>query len=116
MASYFEHVLTLPLSFHAATHSGRVLKVMLDGAAGMQGLLLVFFREHFSSFVALVVLLPLTPVHQLAARLLLVVLLLAASPSLTTCVLRKTETMQGSVERFIRASRPTPPTRSATSR
>ena len=60
MAGFFEHVLTLPLSFHATTHSGRVLKVMLDGAAGIQGLLLSFFREHFSSFVALVVLLPLT--------------------------------------------------------
>src|SRR5689334_11164730 len=39
MANFFEHVLTLPLSFHTATHSGRVLKVMLDGAGGMQGLL-----------------------------------------------------------------------------
>src|SRR5687768_15240396 len=28
MANYFEHVLQLPLAFHTATHSGRVLKVM----------------------------------------------------------------------------------------
>ncbi len=99
MAGFFEHVLTLPLSFHATTHSGRVLKVMLDGAAGMQGLLLSFFREHFSSFVALVVLLPLTLFINWQLGLLLVVLLLLFTV-LTAMVLRKTETMQGSVELF----------------
>ena len=35
MANYFEHVLRLPLAFHTATHSGRVLKVMLEGSNGM---------------------------------------------------------------------------------
>jgi ABC-type bacteriocin/lantibiotic exporter with double-glycine peptidase domain len=35
MANYFEHVLELPLAFHTATHSGRVLKVMLEGSSGM---------------------------------------------------------------------------------
>src|SRR6478752_6206034 len=99
MAGFFEHVLTLPLSFHATTHSGRVLKVMLDGAAGIQGLLLSFFREHFSSFVALVVLLPLTLFINWQLGLLLVVLLLLFTV-LTAMVLRKTETMQGSVELF----------------
>ena len=99
MAGFFEHVLTLPLSFHATTHSGRVLKVMLDGAAGIQGLLLSFFREHFASFVALVVLLPLTLFINWQLGLLLVVLLLLFTV-LTAMVLRKTETMQGSVELF----------------
>ncbi|MCP8940537.1 glucan ABC transporter ATP-binding protein/ permease [Alsobacter sp. SYSU M60028] len=97
VADFFEHVLTLPLSFHATTHSGRVLKVMLDGAAGIQGLLLSFFREHFASFVALVVLLPLTVFINWRLGLMLV-LLLAVFTTLTTLVLRKTETMQGSVE------------------
>ena len=35
MASYFEHVLDLPLAFHSANHSGRVLKAMLEGTNGM---------------------------------------------------------------------------------
>jgi ATP-binding cassette, subfamily B, beta-glucan exporter len=99
MASFFEHVLTLPLSFHAATHSGRVLKVMLDGASGMQSLMLSFFREHFASFVALLVLLPLSVFinWQLGA---LLVLLLGIFTVLTAIVLRRTETLQGSVERY----------------
>ena len=42
MSHYFEHVLVLPLSFHSATHSGRTLKVMLDGASGMFWLWLGF--------------------------------------------------------------------------
>ena len=60
MANYFEHVLELPLAFHTSTHSGRVLKVMLEGSDGMAWLWLGFFREHFAALVALVVLLPLT--------------------------------------------------------
>ncbi|WP_293860237.1 glucan ABC transporter ATP-binding protein/ permease [uncultured Alsobacter sp.] len=99
MASYFEHVLTLPLAFHATTHSGRVLKVMLDGASGMQSLMLSFFREHFASFVALMVLLPLSLFINWQLGLMLVVLL-ALFTVLTAIVLRRTETLQGSVERY----------------
>ena len=99
MASFFEHVLTLPLSFHASTHSGRVLKVMLDGASGMQGLMLSFFREHFASFIALVVLLPLSLFINWQLGLMLITLL-AIFTVLTALVLRRTETLQGSVERY----------------
>ena len=60
MANYFEHALTLPLAYHTQTHSGRVLKVMLDGTSGMWALWLSFFREHCASLVALFILLPFT--------------------------------------------------------
>src|SRR5919112_2887146 len=99
MANYFEHVLQLPLAFHTATHSGRVLKVMLEGSNGMAWLWLGFFRDHLSAFVALGVLLPLTLFLNWRLGLLLVVLV-AMFTVLTTLVLRKTETLQGSVERF----------------
>ncbi len=99
VANFFEHVLTLPLQFHVSTHSGRVLKVMLEGAGGMQWLMLSFFREHFASFVALLVLLPLSLFYNWRLGLLLVVLL-AIFTILTALVLRKTETLQGSVERY----------------
>jgi len=99
MANYFEHVLELPLAFHTSTHSGRVLKVMLEGSNGMAWLWLGFFREHFAALVALTVLLPLTLLinWQLGALLLVLVGLFAV---LTILVLRKTETLQGSVERY----------------
>jgi ATP-binding cassette subfamily B protein len=100
MANYFEHALTLPIAFHTATHSGRVLKVMLDGTSGMWGLWLSFFREHCASIVALFVLLPFTMWLNWQMGLLLVVLVVFFG-ALTAFVLRKTEKLQGSVERFL---------------
>jgi ATP-binding cassette subfamily B protein len=99
VANYFEHVLELPLAFHTSTHSGRVLKVMLEGSGGMSWLWLGFFREHLSALVALVVLLPLTVFLNWRLGLLLVALV-AIFTVLTAVVLRKTETLQGSVERY----------------
>jgi len=99
MATYFEHVLELPLAFHTSTHSGRVLKVMLEGSNGMAWLWLGFFREHFSALVALGILLPLTLFLNWRLGLLLLVLV-AVFTVLTAVVLRKTETLQGSVERY----------------
>lgn len=99
VANYFEHVLELPLAFHTSTHSGRVLKVMLEGSGGMSWLWLGFFREHLSALVALVVLLPLTVFLNWRLGLLLVGLV-AIFAVLTAVVLRKTETLQGSVERY----------------
>ena len=98
-ADYLDHLLHLPLSFHTAVHSGRLLKIMLDGANGLAGLWLSFFRENCASFVALFVLLPLTLLlnWRLAAVLILLVALFAV---LTTYVVGKTQTLQGEVESF----------------
>ncbi|WP_375456345.1 ABC transporter transmembrane domain-containing protein, partial [uncultured Methylobacterium sp.] len=99
MANYFEHVLDLPLAFHSANHSGRVLKAMLEGTNGMSALWLGFFRDHFAALVSLGVLLPLTLFvnWQLGAILLVLVLVFTA---LTTFVMRRTETLQDRVEFF----------------
>ena len=93
MAAFFDHVLHLPMSFHASAHTGRLLKVMIEGAAGMFGVWLSFFREHFAALVALVVLLPATLIvnWRLGAILLALVVILGF---LMNIVLRKTETMQ----------------------
>ena len=99
MAGYFEHVLDLPIGFHNATHSGRVLKTMLEGTNGLAWLWLGFFRDHLSAFVSLGVLLPLSLVLNWRLGLLLVALV-ALFAVLTVYVLRRTETLQGSVERF----------------
>src|SRR5262249_58866268 len=45
LSDYFEHVLQLPLSFHSATHSGRLMKVMLAGTDTLWWLWLGFFRQ-----------------------------------------------------------------------
>lgn len=99
MAGFFEHVLTLPLAFHTQTHSGRVLKVMLEGSNGMAWLWLGFFRDHCAALLSLFVLLPFTLFINWRLGLLLVVLVVVFA-LLTAVVLRKTESKQGAVERF----------------
>ncbi len=99
MSEYFNHVLSLPLTFHTNVHSGRILKTMLDGAAAMFGLWLSFFRENCASFVALFVLLPMTLFinWRLGGLLILLVVVFYIA---TSYVLRRTESLQGQVERY----------------
>jgi ATP-binding cassette subfamily B protein len=99
MARYFEHALTLPLAFHTATHSGRVLKVMLEGTSGMWGLWLSFFRDHCASLVSLFLLLPFTIWLNWRMGLLLLALVVFFG-SLTAYVLHKTESLQNHVEQY----------------
>ncbi len=99
MSEYYNHVLSLPLTFHTNVHSGRLLKTMLDGAAAMFGLWLSFFRENCASFVALFFLLPMTLFinWRLGGLLILLVIIFYIA---TSYVLRRTETLQGQVERY----------------
>ena len=96
---FFEHVLQLPLSYYAGSHSGRLVKVMMSGSNTLWGLWLAFFREHFASMVSLVVLLPLTLVINWRYGLLLIVLC-ALFAGLIAGVIHKVEQMQGKVERY----------------
>ena len=99
MNRYFSHVLSLPLSFHGDIHSGRLMKVMLGGSDSLFGLWLTFFREQLSTFVALLVLLPLTFVMNwhLAITLVVLVVLFVA---VTFFVIRKSEAGQRRAEYF----------------
>jgi len=98
LTDYFEHVLQLPQSFHGATHSGRLMKVMLSGTDALWGLWLFFFREHCAAFVALLVLLPLSLFLDWRLGLLLI-WLCGIFAALTALVLHRTESMQNAVER-----------------
>ena len=99
MSAYFDHVLHLPAGFHNNVHSGRLLKIMLDGASSMWSLWLSFFRENCASFVAIFVLLPASLLvnARLAALLIGLVCVFGV---LTILVLRRTESMQSGVEGF----------------
>ncbi len=96
---FFEHVLQLPLNYYTGSHSGRLVKVMMAGTTTLWGLWLAFFREHFASLVSLVILLPLTLVINWRYGVLLIALC-AVFAVLIAIVIRKTETMQSTVERY----------------
>jgi len=97
MGRYFEHVLSLPLSFHGDTQSGRLMKIMLQGSDTLFGVWLAFFREHLSTFIGALVLLPLTLVLNWRLGLLLIALVVVFV-LVSTWVIRKTQVAQGQVE------------------
>ena len=97
LTGYFEHIMQLPLTFHTGTHSGRLMKVMLQGTDALWRLWLGFFREHFAAIMSLVVLLPLSLYLNWRLALLLFALCVVFTV-LTTMVVRKTSEMQNEVE------------------
>jgi ATP-binding cassette subfamily B protein len=99
VALYFEHVLSLPAAFHQREHSGRMLKVMLTGANNLFGLWLSFFREHLSTFVAVIALPPIALAMNWKMALLLIALL-AVFAAVNTFVINKTWRAQGTVEDY----------------
>ena len=97
LSDYFEHVLQLPLAFHGTRHSGRLMKIMLQGTDSLWGLWVGFFRDHLAGFVSFFVLLPLSIFMNWRLALLLIVLCVIFAV-LTVFVMRKTEALQGRVE------------------
>ncbi len=97
LTDYFEHVMQLPLAFHGETHSGRLMKTMLQGTDALWSLWLGFFRDHLAAFVSLIVLVPLALFINWRLAILLIVLCVFFSV-LTAVVLRKTESMQRTVQ------------------
>jgi len=97
MAKYYEHSLSLPLSFHGDTHSGRLIKIMISGSECLFGLWLSFFREHLATFISTLVLLPLTLVinWRLAIALIVLVVVFCA---LSAVVISRSEEGQRKVE------------------
>src|SRR3984893_11610208 len=101
LTSYFEHIMQLPLTFHTGTHSGRLMKVMLNGTDSLWRLWLGFFREHFAAIMSVVVLLPLSLYINWRLAILLFVLCVVFT-LFTTLVVRKTYGMQNEVEAHYR--------------
>ncbi len=97
MALFFEHALDLPMSFHAATHSGRSLKVMIESSNGMFVVYLSLFRENLAALLSLIVVLPLSLYLNWRLGLLLVGLV-GLSGFAATYVRRRTERLQNEVE------------------
>jgi ATP-binding cassette, subfamily B, beta-glucan exporter len=98
LADFFEHVLQLPLAYHAGAHSGRQLKIMLTGTDTLWWLWVSFFREHFAAFVFIAVLLPTSLLLNWRLALPLLALCVAFTV-LTVVIMRRAESMQRQVER-----------------
>ncbi len=94
----FNHVLTLPNSFHATVQSGSVMKAMVSGSDSLFALSLTFFKENLATYVAVLVLLPLSAFLNWRLSLVLVALVCVFA-TVTTLVIRRTQAGQRSAER-----------------
>ena len=97
LTDYFEHVLQLPLAFHSEVHSGRLMKIMLQGTDALWALWLGFFRDHMAAFVSLIILVPLGLVINWRLALLLTGLCIAFGV-LIVAIIRKTKSLQSAIE------------------
>ena len=97
MADFFAHLMDLPASFHAETHTGRLTKIMLDGPNAMFGLWLTFFREHCAAFVALFVTLPATLAVNWRFAIALIGLVAVFGLAMNS-VIRRTKRHQGAAD------------------
>jgi ATP-binding cassette, subfamily B, beta-glucan exporter len=98
LADFFEHVLQLPIAYHAGAHSGRQMKIMLAGTDTLWWLWLSSFREHFAAFAFIAFLLPAALTLNWRLALPLIVLCVAFT-ALTALVIRRAYAMQQAVER-----------------
>jgi ATP-binding cassette subfamily B protein len=94
---YFAHAIALPLSFHGAHHTGRLLRIMYAGTNNLFGLWLSFFREHLATLLSIVVMVPLALLMNWKLALLMIGLM-AAFAVFNSIAMRKTMKAQGEVE------------------
>ena len=97
IASYFEHAIALPLAFHGQHHTGRLLRIMHGGTNNLFNLWLGFFREHLTTLLSIVVMIP------LALRInwklaLLMIALMTSFAVFNAIAMRRTHKAQGEVE------------------
>lgn len=99
LSDFFGHALALPLDFHAASHSGRLLRTMLAGADNLFGFWLSVLREHLAALLGLIALLPVA--SALDGRVAALLAVLAVIYTLAhVLVIRKTNAAQKAVERY----------------
>ena len=97
LGNYVEHVLHLPLAQLTKTHSGRLIKIMLQGTDTLWWLWLSFFREHLAAIVSLFILVPVALYINWRLALVLIALCLVFG-FLTHFILRKTQALQQQIE------------------
>jgi ATP-binding cassette subfamily B protein len=93
----FDHVLALPASFHAGVQSGSIMKTMVSGSDSLFALTLTFFKENLATYVAVLVLLPLSAFLNWRLSIVLFALVVVFA-TVTAFVIRRTQSGQGLAE------------------
>jgi len=99
LAQFFEHAVALPLAFHGAHHTGRLLRIMHTGGSSLFGIWLGFLREHLATLLSIIVMLPLALSINWKLALLMTTLMIAFAV-FNAVAMRKTGEAQSDVERL----------------
>ena len=97
IAQFFEHSVGLPLSFHGQHHTGRLLRIMHMGSSNLFSLWLGFFREHLTTLLSIVVMVP-WALHINWELALLMITLMVSFAVFNAIAMRRTHKAQGEVE------------------
>ncbi len=99
ITQYFEHAVSLPLSFHGEHHTGRLLRIMNTGSSNLFAIWLGFLREHLATLLSVLVTLPLALRMNWKLALLMAALMLSFA-IFNVIAMRRTERAQHNVERL----------------
>ncbi len=99
IAQFFEHAVALPLSFHGAHHTGRLLRIMQGGTGNLFSLWLGFFREHLATLLSILVMVPLALAMNWKLALLMITLMISFA-TFNSIAMRRTMKAQGDVEQL----------------
>ena len=97
--AYFEHAIELPQSFHGSQHTGKLLRIMHIGSDNLSALWLGFFREHLTTLLAILVMLPVALAMNWKLALLMITLL-ACFVTFNAIAIRRTRRAQDRVQDY----------------
>ena len=99
IAQFFEHAIGLPLSFHGQHHTGRLLRIMHTGSSNLFSLWLGFFRDHLTTVLSIIVMVPLALRMNWKLAVLMIALMVSFAV-FNAIAMRKTHKAQGEVEQL----------------
>jgi glucan exporter ATP-binding protein len=99
IAQFFEHSIGLPLSFHGQHHTGRLLRIMHIGSSNLFSLWLGFFRDHLTTVLSILVMVPIALQMNWKLALLMIILMVSFAVS-NAIAMRRTHKAQGEVEQL----------------
>ena len=99
---FFRHAILLPLSFHQNHHSGRLQRIMHSGTDNLFTLWLSFFREHLTTLLSILVMIPVALSINWKLALLMIGLL-AGFALFNVLAVRRSRKAQGEVQEHFHA-------------
>ena len=97
ITDFFEHAIGLPLAFHGEHHTGRLLRIMHAGSSNLSSIWLGFLREHLTTLLSILVMVPVAVSINWKMALLMGGLMLSFA-GFNTFAMRRTDKAQRDIE------------------